>query len=135
MHAVFVLPRFFPYKGGYENSMLAIAKCLVTRGHRMTVYTTTAEDLESLWLPGFKTYPAGELNVDGVTIRRFPVSYNKLALRATRFAGLLPYWRWKAQFWRPGFHVPGLRAALHAAPADVFHVGPLPYNNLMYAGI
>ena len=135
MHAAFVLPRFFPYKGGYENSMLAIAKCLVTRGNRVTVYTTTAEDLESLWLPGFKTYPAGELNVDGVTVRRFPVSYNKFALRATRFAGLVPYWRWKAQFWRPGFHVPGLRAALHGADSDVIHVGPLPYNNLIYAGI
>lgn len=135
MHAVFVLPRFFPYKGGYENSMLSIARCLVERGHRVTVLTTTAEDLESLWLPGFKTYPAGELNVDGVTIRRFPVSYNKLALRATRIAGLVPYWRWKAQFWRPGFRVPGLREALREIDADIIHVGPLPFNNLMYAGI
>jgi glycosyltransferase involved in cell wall biosynthesis len=135
MHAVFVLPRFFPYRGGYENSMLAIAKCLVNRGHRATVFTTTAEDLESLWLPGYKTFSAGESEVDGVVIRRLPVSYNKLARRTTRFAGLVPYWRWKAQFWTPGFYVPGLRAALHRIDADVFHVGPLPYNNLMYAGI
>ena len=49
--------------------------------------------------------------------------------------GLIPYWRWKAQFWRPGFHVPGLRAALHNIDADLFHVGPLPYNSLIYAGI
>jgi glycosyltransferase involved in cell wall biosynthesis len=135
MHAVFVLPRFFPYPGGYENSMLAIAKCLVSRGHRVTVFTTFAQDLESLWLPGYKTFPAGGSSADGVTVRRFPISYNKLARRAMRFAGLVPYWRWKAQYWRPGFHVPGLRQALHEIGADVFHVGPLPYSSLMYAGI
>jgi len=135
MHAVFVVPRFYPYRGGYENSMLSIARCLVQRGHRVTVFTTTAQDLESLWLPGFKTYPAGTEAVDGVEIRRFPISYNKWARRATRFLGLLPYWRWKARFWRPGFRVPGLRAALQNIDADIFHVGPLPYNNLIYAGI
>jgi glycosyltransferase involved in cell wall biosynthesis len=135
MHAVFVLPRFHPYRGGYENSMLSIARCLVERGDRVTVFTTTAQDLESLWLPGFNTFPAGESTVDGVVIRRFPVSYNKLALRATRILGLFPYWRWKAQFWRPGFPVPGLRDALHNIDADLVHVGPLPYNNLIYAGI
>jgi len=135
MHAVFVLPRFYPYRGGYENSMLSIARSLVERGHRVTVFTTTAQDLEALWLPGFKTLPAGESSVDGIIIRRFPVSYSKLALRANRVLGLVPYWRWKAQFWRPGFPVPGLQEALHGIDADLFHVGPLPYNNLIYAGI
>jgi len=135
MHAVFVVPRFYPYRGGYENSMLSIAGCLVARGHHVTVFTTTAQDLESLWLPGFQTFPAGVSTVDGISVRRFAVSYNRWARRASRFLGLVPYWRWKAQFWRPAFHVPGLRAALHSIDADVFHVGPLPYNNLIYAGI
>ncbi len=135
MHAVFVLPRFFPYRGGYENSTLSIAKCLLGRGHRVTVFTTVAEDLESLWLPGYKTYPGGEFDVDGVKLRRMAVSYNRLARRFTRIPGLVPYWRWKSQYWRPGFAVPGLQAALRNIDADVFHVGPLPYNNLMYAGI
>jgi glycogen(starch) synthase len=135
VHAAFVLPRFYPYRGGYENSMLAIARCLVHRGHRVTAFTTTADDLESLWLPGYKTFPAEEFVVDGVSVRRFPICYNRLRRRATRFAGLLPYWRCKAQFWTPGFRVPGLNAALRNTDADVFHVGPLPYNNLMYAGL
>ena len=102
MHAVFVVPRFHPYRGGYENSMLSIARCLVERGHRVTVFTTTAQDLEALWVPGFKTYPPGESTVDGVVIRRFPVSYNKVARRATRILGLAPYWRWKAQYLASG---------------------------------
>jgi glycogen synthase len=135
VHAVFVLPRFYPYRGGYENSMLAIARCLVNRSHRVTVMTTTADDLESLWLPGYKTFPAEELVIDGVCVRRFPICYNKARRRVTRFLGLLPNWRWKLQYWTPGFRVPGLNAALRKSDADVFHIGPLPYNSLMYAGL
>ena len=56
MHVVFVLPRFYPYRGGYENSLLALAKYLVAHGHRATVFTTVANDLEAFWLPGFKTF-------------------------------------------------------------------------------
>jgi glycosyltransferase involved in cell wall biosynthesis len=135
VHAVFVLPRFYPYRGGYENSMLAIARCLVGRGHRVTVFTTVANDLESLWVPGHKTFPAEEFVVDGVSVRRFPVCYRRWRRRATRFAGLLPHWRLKSQYWTPGFRVPGLNEALRNEDADVFHIGPLPYNNLMYAGL
>ena len=70
MHVVFVLPRFFPYRGGYENSLFAIAKYLVAQGHRATVFTTVADDLESFWLPGFKTFPEERIVVDGVEVGR-----------------------------------------------------------------
>ncbi len=126
---------FYPYRGGYENSMLAIARCLVNRGHRVTVFTTIADDLESLWVPGYKTFPREEFVIDGVSVRRFPICYKRLRRRATRIAGALPNWRLKAQYWTPGFRVPGLDAALRNSNADIFHVGPLPYNNLMYAGL
>ncbi len=135
MHAVFVLPRFFPYRGGYENTVLSFAKSLVTGGHRVTVFTTTANDLESLWVPGYKTFPAGEISVDGISIHRLPICYNAWRRRATRFLGLTPYWRWKAQFWRPGFRIPELQTALRNAEADLIHIGPLPYNTVMYAGL
>jgi len=135
LHAAFVLPRFHPYRGGYENSMLAIGRCLVSRGHRVSVFTTVADDLESLWTQGFKTFQAEEFVIDGVRVRRFTVCYRQWRRRAARVAGLVPNWRWKARFWTPGFRVPGLDAALRDCDADVFHIGPLPYNNLMYAGL
>jgi glycogen(starch) synthase len=135
MHVVFVLPRFYPYRGGYENSLLALSKYLVAHGHRVTVFTTVANDLEAFWLPGFKTYPEEEILIDGVTVRRFPICYKVWRRRTTRLLGLVPYWRWKAQFWRPSFRIPGLREALHSIDADLFHIGPLPYTNLMYAGL
>src|SRR5580704_14627777 len=135
MHVLFVLPRFYPYRGGYENSILSLAKYIVTHGHRATVFTTTADDLEAFWLPGFQTFPEEQFSVDGVLIRRFPIDYNALQRRATRLLGLVPYWRWKAQHWRPSFRVPGLAEALGAVDADLIHLGPLPYNSLMYAGL
>jgi len=135
MHAVFVLPRFYPYRGGYENSLLGLAKHLVGRNHRVTVFTTIADDLEAFWLPERKTFPEEQISIDGVTVRRFPISYNKTLRRMSRLLGMFPYWRWKARFWRPSFHVPGLYEALRAVDADLFHIGPLPYTNLMYAGL
>jgi len=135
MHVAFVLPRFFPYRGGYENSLLALAKYLTGRGHQVTVFTTVADDLESFWLPERKTFPEGQVLVDGVTVRRFPISHNVMLRRASRVAGMLPNWRWKAQFARPAFFIPGLGQALREARADLIHIGPLPYSNLMYAGL
>lgn len=135
MHAVFVLPRSFPYRGGYENTVLALAKYAVARGHRATIFTTAAGDLESLWQPGFRTFPPGESAVDGVHLRRFPLSYSTPQRYVSRVLGLLPDWRVKAQNWRPAFHAPGLAEALRAIDADVFHVGPLPHAGLMYAGL
>jgi len=135
MHVAFVLPRFFPYRGGYENSLLSLSKYLVTRGHRVTVFTTVADDLEAFWLPGFKTFPEEQVSVEGVVVRRFPICYHTLRRRATRLLGLAPYWRWKTQYWRPSFRVAGLTEALRDVDADLFHIGPLPYNSLMYAGL
>jgi glycosyltransferase involved in cell wall biosynthesis len=135
MHVAFVLPRFFPYRGGYENSLLALSKYLAQRGHRVTVFTTVASDLEAFWLPGFKIFPEGEISLDGVVVRRFPICYNVSRRRATRLLGLVPYWRWKAQYWTPSFRIPGLPEALRKIDADLFHLGPLPYTNLMYAGL
>ncbi|HME33039.1 MAG TPA: glycosyltransferase family 4 protein, partial [Terriglobales bacterium] len=31
--------------------------------------------------------------------------------------------------------IPGLHKALRSVDADIFHIGPLPYTNLMYAGL
>jgi glycosyltransferase involved in cell wall biosynthesis len=135
MHIAFVLPRFYPYRGGYENSLLGIGKHLVGRGHRVTVFTTVADDLEAFWLPGLKTFPEEQISIDGVTVLRFPICYKILRRRATRLLGIVPYWKWRAQFWRPSFRIPGLQEALRAVDADLFHLGPLPYTNLMYAGL
>jgi glycosyltransferase involved in cell wall biosynthesis len=48
----------------------------------------------------------------------------------------MPDWRLQAQFTAPSFAVPTLRRELQRLPSiDVIHIGPLPYNRLMYEGL
>ena len=59
MHVVFVLPRFFPYRGGYENSLLALAKYMVSArpsGHRIHHRGQRSGSLLAARVP---TFPAG----------------------------------------------------------------------------
>ena len=135
MHAVFVVPRFYPYPGGYETYVLHLARYLRGAGHQVTVVTTTAYDLESFWLEGFRTLPPGQEEVDGIEVMRLAIATARWPRRAGRLLGLLPDWKLKAQFAPPSFAVPGLSARLRQfANIDALHVGPLPYNRLMYAG-
>src|SRR5215469_16434625 len=135
MRIAFVVPRFYPYRGGYENSILWLARGLVKKGHRVTVFTTTAYDLEAFWLPEFRTLAAGTENVEGIAVHRFPISYQKWIRRSLRTLSFLPNWRIKARFGKPSFLVPGLRQALVNEKPEIIHIGPLPYNSLMYEGL
>jgi glycosyltransferase involved in cell wall biosynthesis len=49
MNALHVIPRYYPFVGGSELYFQEISKRLVRDGHRVTVYTTDARDLEHLW--------------------------------------------------------------------------------------
>jgi glycogen synthase len=131
----FVLPRFHPYQGGYENSILAIARRLVARGNRVEVFTTDALDLEAFWLKGHRMLPSGPDHIDEIVVNRFPIDYGRWKRRASRLLGFFPRWELQSQFARPSFHVIGLASALKAAALDVIHVGPLPYNSLIYSGL
>lgn len=135
MHVAFVVPRFHPYPGGYENYILWLARHLRASGHTVTILTTTAYDLQSFWLGGFRDLPPGPAEIDGIKVLRQPIAYNRWVRRAGRVLALLPSWRLKARFARPSFPVSGLAAQLRKLPPfDVIHVGPLPYNRLMYQG-
>jgi glycosyltransferase involved in cell wall biosynthesis len=132
---LFVVPRFYPCPGGYENYTLGLARGLLASGHSVSVLTTTALDLEHFWLAGFRHLPAGPEVHDKIEILRLPISHHRWMRRASRLLGLLPSADLKAQFAPPSFHVRGIRKALAEAAVDVIHVGPLPYNRLMYEGI
>ena len=135
MHIAFVVPRFYPYRGGYENYILSLAEHFGSTGRHVSIFTTTACDLESFWLDGYRSFPPGKEVYRSVEIHRFPISYHRWSRRVSRLLSLLPDWRLKARYSRPGFSVHGLSEALRKALPDLIHVGPLPYNSLMYTGI
>lgn len=102
----------------------------------MLVITTTACDLESFWLQDCRSFSPGTENMEGIEIMRLPIAYARWRRRAGRLLGFFPDWRVRAQFTAPSFAVPALRCELQRiASVDVIHIGPLPYNRLMYEGL
>jgi glycosyltransferase involved in cell wall biosynthesis len=135
MKIAFVVPRFFPYRGGQENYVLKLSQQLHRYGHDVFVLTSNAFDLESFWIPGFRTLPAGLEYLEGIEIRRFPISYRKWIRRSGRLLAYVGNWRWKARYSAPGFCVKGLPSALRQLRPNVVHISPLPYTRLMYEGL
>src|SRR5438445_163755 len=87
--------RYPPALGGSEAYFARLSRYLAGRGHHVTVFTTTALDLEAFRGPG-RTLPPGTTMEDGVEVRRLPL----LRLPAQRWllaaASLLPVRRWQA---------------------------------------
>jgi glycosyltransferase involved in cell wall biosynthesis len=136
MRAVFIVPRFHPCPGGYENYVLWLTRYLRDRGDSVVVLTTTACDLESFWLRDCRSFSPGTENLEGIEVIRLPISYARWSRRAGRLLGLLPDWMLRAQFTAPSCAVPALRCELQNIPSiDVIHIGPLPYNRVMYEGV
>ncbi len=135
MKTVFVAPRFHPVRGGYEYYVRQAATSLAREGHAAEVFTTNAYDLEYFWLPRYRAVEAASERLDGVAITRFPVAHHKWRRRAGRLLSFLPSTSLRARYAAPSFCVPTLRDALQRAPFEQVHVGPLPYNALMWEGI
>lgn len=73
MHALHVVQGYFPWIGGSQRFFQEISERLVAAGHRVTVATTDAGELEHFWAPGRRTVGPAEEVLQGVHVRRFPV--------------------------------------------------------------
>jgi glycosyltransferase involved in cell wall biosynthesis len=63
--------RYPPAFGGSEAYFARLSRWLTAQGDRVTVFTTNANALESFWLPGASSLPAGVSVADGVEVRRY----------------------------------------------------------------
>jgi glycosyltransferase involved in cell wall biosynthesis len=89
--------RYPPALGGSEAYFARLSRFLVERGHRVTVFTTTADALESFWLPHRPSFPSNTSAIDGVEIRRYPLN---LRFRGRRWLlkplSLIPHRGWQS---------------------------------------
>jgi len=70
LHVVLVTPAYPPLPGGGERYVGALARCLATRGARVTVVTSSATTEADFWLG---TAVASDAVEDGVRVVRCPV--------------------------------------------------------------
>lgn len=73
MHIVHVVQLYHPVASGSVRYFSELGKRLAAAGHRVTVLTTTAHDLESLWQSGKRTLPAGFSQHEGCSVWRFDI--------------------------------------------------------------
>jgi glycosyltransferase involved in cell wall biosynthesis len=73
MHALHVVQGYAPWVGGSQRFFQEISERLVAAGHRATVATTDAGDLEHFWMRGRRTVGPAEEVLNGVEVHRFPV--------------------------------------------------------------
>jgi hypothetical protein len=66
MRVAHFVQRYPPALGGSEAFFARLSRHLVSAGDEVTVFTTTALDLETFWSAGARCLEAGSGNQDGV---------------------------------------------------------------------
>ena len=123
--------------GGSQLLVQRLSEQLVARySDQVTVFTTTARNIEMFWNPREPALPAGTEVINGVTVRRFPV-FNRLnALRCIAAAAAyrlrLPYNDWLRTI-QQGPLVAGMTRAIATSGADVIFATAFPLMHMYYA--
>ena len=142
MHIVHVVQLYHPVASGSVRYFVEIGKRLVADGHRVTVLTTTAHDLESLWQADKRTFAPGYESHEGCDVYRFPIKrisdiplvypvLRRLLVEAGRLRLPLALLRWLAAL-TP--QAPALTAWVrdHAADIDVIHMTNVTLDGLLH---
>lgn len=127
LHVVHAYP---PSRGGSQQLAARLSEELVARyDDQVTVFTTVAHNLDYFWGGSQDALPAGVEQINGVTVRRFPICNRLRWLRW--FASGVGY-RLKLPFndylrtWETGPFIPGLQQAIQSSGADVIFATAFP---------
>jgi len=137
MRILHVVHGYPPSTGGAQWLAKNLSEQLVSRYHdEVTVFTTVASNLEHFWRSGVPALPAGTEEMNGVTVRRFPV-FNRLNTLRWLAAGVayrlrLPYNDWLRTIYT-GPLIPGMTQAVASSGADVVFATAFPLLHMYYA--
>jgi glycosyltransferase involved in cell wall biosynthesis len=130
MRVAHFVQRYPPALGGSEAYFARLSRHLVQAGDRVTVFTTSAVDLEAFWRPHGRRLPAGVTWDEGVEVRRHAPAW---CFRGRRYLlkalSLPPLRRWQLLTMPCNPITPGLwRDAGGGEPFDVVHATAFPYG-------
>ncbi len=137
MKILHVVQGYAPAIGGTERVIQKVSENLATRyGDDVTVYTTTAYNLELFWRRDQPELPAGETIINGVRVHRFRV-FNRLNKLRWLLAGGsyrlgLPYNDWLRALYN-GPLMPGMTGRIARSGADVIAASSFPLLHMHYA--
>jgi glycosyltransferase involved in cell wall biosynthesis len=129
MHLAHFVHRYPPALGGTEAYVERLSRYFYRRGDRVTVWTSTAIDLEAMRYRGRET-PAGVGREAGVTVRRYtPLRFPGRRSMLKAFS-LVPARSWQALTLPCNPFCPGMWRDVdrYAGPVDAVHAFAFPYS-------
>jgi glycosyltransferase involved in cell wall biosynthesis len=136
MRVAHFVQRYPPALGGSEAYFARLGRYLAGQGDAVTVFTSTAVDLEGLWSTHGSSVRPGVTQEDGVVVRRYrPVRCAGLP-RLLRLLRLVPHRCWQCLSMSCNPVLPGmwLDAGQKAPRFDVVHATAFPYGWLLACG-
>jgi glycosyltransferase involved in cell wall biosynthesis len=129
MRVVHFVQRYPPALGGSEAFVARLSRYLASSGDSVSVRTTNAVDLESLWYPGRATSRPGTTVEDGVEVRRYPIAHWPGRRYWLKVLSLLPIRKWQCLTLPCNPIAPAMwsESAQQAARIDIVHASAFPY--------
>ncbi|HXG08407.1 MAG TPA: glycosyltransferase family 4 protein [Gemmataceae bacterium] len=130
MRIAHFIQRYPPALGGSEAYFARLSRYLAAAGERVTVFTTTALDLEAFWSPRGRCLSAGMSVEDGVEVRRYPLVGRFRGRRwLLKPLSLLPHRLWQCLTLpcNPVAWAMWQDAGRNLTPFDLVHAAAFPY--------
>jgi glycosyltransferase involved in cell wall biosynthesis len=137
MRVAHFVQRYPPALGGSEAYFARLSRSLVDQGDAVTVFTSTAVDLEGLWSTHGRNVRPGVTQEDGIVVRRYrPVRCAGLP-RLLRLLRLIPHrgWQCLSMSCNPVLPRLWLEAGQSTPSFDVVHATAFPYGWLLACGL
>jgi glycosyltransferase involved in cell wall biosynthesis len=130
MRVAHFVQRYPPALGGSEAYFARLSRYLAAAGDDVTVFTTTAVDLEAFWSTRGRCLRPGRSREDGVEVRRHHLWHLPQQPRVLKALSLVPHRGWQALTlscnpiaWRMWVEAGGA-----CEPFDVVHATAFPYG-------
>jgi glycosyltransferase involved in cell wall biosynthesis len=95
MRVAHFVQRYPPALGGSEAYFARLSRWLAASGDAVTVFTTTAIDLEAFWSTRGRCLRPGRRPEDGVEVRRYPLLRLPYHTRVLKALSLVPHRAWQ----------------------------------------